>query len=250
MRDRPGTGVDLEGTRAVSFDAVGTLFRLRDPVGVVYGRLARDHGAELPSTAEAEIGDRFEAVFESMPEMAFPGVVERDRPLLERAWWQELVRRVMQPVLEEDGGGTGFDLDGFFDELYALYGTAEAWELYPETGEVLDSLRHRGRRLAVVTNLDSRVADLLEDLGLRGAFSVVVSPATAGAAKPNPVVFVEAARRLELAAGAILHVGDDPEEDVEAPRTAGLRALLLDRSDRHGDAGYPRIPDLDALRLP
>ena len=36
-----------------------------------------------------------------------------------------------------------------------------------------------------------------------------------------------------MAPGAVLHVGDSPRDDYEGARGAGLRAVLLDRDDRH-----------------
>jgi FMN phosphatase YigB (HAD superfamily) len=44
-------------------------------------------------------------------------------------------------------------------------------------------------------------------------------------------------------------VGDSPELDYDAALKAGLKALLLDRDNRHPDAGRARVRSLDALLL-
>jgi FMN phosphatase YigB (HAD superfamily) len=51
-----------------------------------------------------------------------------------------------------------------------------------------------------------------------------------GYAKPDPRAFREVARRLDVGADHILHVGDALETDVRGARAAGWQALLIDRS--------------------
>jgi putative hydrolase of the HAD superfamily len=75
---------------------------------------------------------------------------------------------------------------------------------------------------------------VLERTGLGGLLDGVVTSASAGARKPDPAIFAPA---LELAGcdpEEALHVGDTPEEDVDAARAAGIRVLLVDR-DGGGD---------------
>ena len=51
-----------------------------------------------------------------------------------------------------------------------------------------------------------------------------------GYAKPDPRAFREVARRLDVEANHILHVGDALETDVRGAHAAGWQALLIDRS--------------------
>ena len=55
--------------RAITFDARGTLLRVRFPVGETYAAVARRHGAELSTEA---IQAAFFDVFPGMPPLAFP----------------------------------------------------------------------------------------------------------------------------------------------------------------------------------
>jgi putative hydrolase of the HAD superfamily len=47
-----------------------------------------------------------------------------------------------------------------------------------------------------------------------------------GASKPEPSLFLHAARELGVAPGALVHVGDREENDIEGPHQAGCRAVL------------------------
>jgi putative hydrolase of the HAD superfamily len=54
----------------------------------------------------------------------------------------------------------------------------------------------------------------------------VITSCEVGRAKPDPGIFLEAARRLDVAPSEVLHVGDRWELDVEGARRAGLGAAL------------------------
>jgi len=53
-------------------------------------------------------------------------------------------------------------------------------------------------------------------------------------------------QRLGVAPASLLHVGDDPRADFDGARDAGLRAVLVDRSDATA-ARTPRISMLAEL---
>jgi HAD superfamily hydrolase (TIGR01509 family) len=77
----------------------------------------------------------------------------------------------------------------------------------------------------MVSNFDHRLPAVLEALGLAPLLDVVVLPADAGAAKPDPRIFQLALARLGVAAAEALYVGDDAEDDVAGATAAGLRAV-------------------------
>jgi FMN phosphatase YigB (HAD superfamily) len=64
--------------------------------------------------------------------------------------------------------------------------------------------------------------------------------------KPHPTIFQTALDRVGVGAGEAAMVGDSPAEDVEGARALGLRAILVDRDDRHPDV-EGRVTDLYAL---
>lgn len=217
--------------RAVLFDAGNTLIRVRGSVGDVYAAAARRHGVPAEGAA-------VEAAFREVFGRRRSGfVAEASRPhspARERAWWREVVGEVfgalgLLPELTE-----GFD--AFFGDLYLTFERPEVWEVFPDVLPALDALAGRGLPVAVVSNWDSRLHAVLRGLGLAPRLAFALTSAEFGAEKPHPSLFAEAVRRLGLVPGEVLHVGDLLRDDVEGARSAGLQALLLDRSCPEGSA--------------
>lgn len=107
---------------------------------------------------------------------------------------------------------------------------------YPEASAALIALRGRFR-LALVTNGNTHP----QRLGLEELFAEVVIAFECGLEKPDPGIYELAMERLGAEPDACLHVGDDPDEDIEAARRAGMRAVWVNRDGR---------PWPDSLRQP
>jgi putative hydrolase of the HAD superfamily len=108
-------------------------------------------------------------------------------------------------------------------------------------------LRERGARLAVVSNWDVSLHDVLERTRLRPLLDAVVISAELGAAKPDPAIFRAALERVGATAGSALHVGDSLEADVEGARAAGVEAVLVARDGATAAEGVRVIASLDEL---
>ena len=233
--------IDMRRIRAVFFDAAGTLFDVRGgSLGAIYAAAMERHGASLPAGV---IQERFQEAFAAAPPLAFPGADPRDLPVLERAWWRDLVREVMRPADPFDR----FEL--CFADLFELFRTARGWELAPDTRRVLDVLAAEGRALGVITNFDSRVRDVLRHLGIAPYFRSVILAAEEGVAKPHPGIFRAALRRMRLEEGEAIYVGDDPGNDVEGARAAGMIPVLIDPRGGPFPPGSLRIASLGDLIL-
>jgi len=98
----------------------------------------------------------------------------------------------------------------------------------PEAVELVKALTERKVPVIAITNTARRGStwrDYLRDqVGLE--LSLVLSSSDCGAAKPDPAIFHEAARRTGLPPSEILHVGDSWELDVEGALRAGFGAML------------------------
>lgn len=105
---------------------------------------------------------------------------------------------------------------------------------YPDAPPGLEQLRAQGLKLVCVSNWDCSLGAVLERCGLARLLDGAVSSAQAGARKPDPAIFAPALELAGCEPGEAVHVGDTPEEDVEAARAAGIRPLLIDR-DGGGD---------------
>ena len=120
---------------------------------------------------------------------------------------------------------------------------AIAYRAFADAAPALQRLREAGLRIAVVSNWDVSLHDALELTGLAPLAHAVLSSAEVGAEKPARTIFEAAAARLEMPVERLLHVGDDPEVDVDGARKAGLYAVLVDR----GGGPARRSPRIAAL---
>ncbi|HEV8306086.1 MAG TPA: HAD-IA family hydrolase [Methylomirabilota bacterium] len=116
----------------------------------------------------------------------------------------------------------------------------------PEAPMVLEGLRRRGLRLAVVSNSNGTVADILRAVGLAGHLDAVVDSGIVGIEKPHPKIFEYAAAALDVRPDEAIHVGDLYSVDVLGARAAGCHAILLDPAGAWRDVDCPTAPDLSA----
>ena len=97
-------------------------------------------------------------------------------------------------------------------------------EIFADVAPALARLRRR----YALASLSNGNADLAR-IGLGRVFSVSLNAGEIGAAKPQRRCFERLAQELQLAAGEIAYVGDDPQLDVAAARAAGLRTVWMNR---------------------
>ncbi len=227
---------------AVTFDAVGTLFHLRAPLGEIYLERARRYGLESsdPDLAR-KLTESFRRGFRSQGPLAFPNQPADRIPALERAWWKRVVTATFGPYHRP------LDFEAFFEDLYEMFRTAEGWRLDPDAVRVLEALRDAGMKIGLVTNYDSRVLDVLESLGIRRLFDAVTVSTLVGTAKPDPLIFEKSCAALSCDPAQTVHVGDDYEDDLQGASQAGLHAFLYDPGGRYRDQNLPRICKLAEL---
>jgi putative hydrolase of the HAD superfamily len=98
--------------------------------------------------------------------------------------------------------------------------------------EVLDALRARGLRTAIVSNTPwGSSAELwLEELhrhALLERLDAVTFCVEVGWRKPHPAPFLRTLKKLAIEPCDAVFVGDDPRWDVEGPLRAGIRPILV-----------------------
>ena len=219
--------------QAVTFDVTQTLIHAPH-LGEIYSEVLRRHRVDVdPPEARRLVGE----VWQEFACSAGPG---RDRfathPEGERGWWRRFLERMCEhleaPVPSRFAAA----------ELFHRFGTAAAWEVYPEVPEVLEALTTQGLRLGVVSNWDHRLPAVLEELGLARFFGSLTYSQKVGVEKPDSQIFLQALAELEVEPAAAVHVGNSPLEDVEGAVAAGLSALHLVRRGPGGD-----LRDLSSL---
>jgi HAD superfamily hydrolase (TIGR01549 family) len=106
------------------------------------------------------------------------------------------------------------------------------YELYPDTIEFLALCEARNIDLAVVSNHDWVLPDVLSYLGIAKYFKVVVTSARVGVRKPHPLIFNKALRELDLESDQVFMIGDSMEDDIGGAKSAGIDGVLIDRASR------------------
>lgn len=123
------------------------------------------------------------------------------------------------------------------------------WRRVPQgLSENLEQARARGLRLAVVSNSEGKLSELLARLSLDHHFELVIDSALEGVRKPDPEIFRRALTRLKIAPEAALYAGDIPEVDVVGARSASIDAVLIDTYDHYPEyRDAPRFSSVVAL---
>ena len=216
-----------EHIRAVSFDVGGTLIEPWPSVGHIYAEVAARHGVSAPAE---ELNRGFAASWRARGDFGYT-----------QGEWFALVRQTF--------GERAAQLpEAFFPAVYRRFAEADAWRIHDDVLPVLDHLTSRGMPLAVVSNWDERLHELLAALRLRSYFDTVIVSCDVGFTKPSPVPFELALRRLGVPAGALLHIGDSSREDVAGAESAGAKALLVERTGAASISGGIRsLRELEAL---
>lgn len=142
------------------------------------------------------------------------------------------------------------------DELLAYYEAlhrdwAKTIALSQHAHALLEALRKRGLKLAVVSNVGTPgrlVRELLDAQGLTERVDAVVLSCEVGKRKPHPAIFERALEELGVEAGETLHVGDRLYHDVGGAAALGMTTVqaLWFRADEDGENVRP---DFEAFTM-
>jgi putative hydrolase of the HAD superfamily len=216
----------MQQPKVIFLDAVGTLFGVRGSVGQVYSAIAHQFGVEV--SAEP-LNKAFFQAFAACEPPVFPGAAPEEIPECEFEWWRVIALRTFQQagVLHQF-----IDFTEFFDTLYNHFATAEPWFIYPDVLPALEQWRRIGIQLGVLSNFDSRLYFVLKALKLEEFFTSITISSQAGVAKPDPKIFAIALEKHHCQPQDAWHIGDSLKEDYQGAKAAGLRAILLERTEQ------------------
>jgi putative hydrolase of the HAD superfamily len=208
--------------RAVLFDMGGTLedlshddaLRLDATRGIqaILSTYGLDPGLAIP--------DLYPTILAGLKKyQAWRNISEIELPS-EQIWSEYVLANLGLPV--ERLAAIGEELGVYYDTHF------HRRTLRPEARPLLDALRQRGIRLGVISNILSRgaVPISLTRYDLLDYFEVVLTSASFGSRKPNPRIFLEATRRLNLLPNDCAYVGDTVSRDVIGARRAGYRLAI------------------------
>jgi phosphoglycolate phosphatase len=159
-----------------------------------------------------------------------------------------LVKRGLSNNLVPDNfdGGPGASL---FDKALPIFiesyreNACKHSQLYAGVREGLDYLTSNHFKLGCVTNKISQFTNtILETLGIKDAFGIVISGDTLTKKKPDPMPLLHAAKHFAVSPGKSLMVGDSVN-DVQAARAAGFQVLCVSYGYNLGQDIHLANPD-------
>src|SRR5262245_7637375 len=213
----------IASLRAVTFDVGGTLLEPWPSVGQVYATVAGEHGfANLqPEILNRRFADAWQA--------------KKDFNHSQAAW---------RKVVDATFTGLVTDTETFFPELYKRFGQAASWRMFDDVVPCLERLKQRGLMIGIISNWDERLRPLLEALRLAQSFDTIVISCEHGCCKPSHQIFGRARDLLALPPSAVLHVGDNVEDDFAGARAVGFNVLLLNRDGKTAGSEIASLRDL------
>jgi putative hydrolase of the HAD superfamily len=215
--------------RAVLFDVDFTLCRPGPELSADrYARIAARHGVTLDPSQ-----------YDDAREAAVLNLKRHPELLHDESIWHRFTEEIFVGM-----GGPQAIASECATEIEEGWGVSENFELFEDVLPVLEELRRAGLRIAVVSNgirdLNAFVAHHRLDV------DAIVDSRSHGRVKPHPTIFQAALAALAVAPEDAVMVGDSVEEDIEGARALGMRAILIDREDRHPDLDE-RLTDLYGL---
>ena len=199
--------------RAVTFDADGTLW---DFTTAMWGGLIA--AVDAFESARPDLRGRLHASdLQAVRDRLAEKIDHRTETL------SALRRRSFRVALEELGVSDA----PLVEELATCYfrHRYDDLRLFDDASAMIARLSDR-YVLGLITNGNSD----LDGSRLPGVFAFRLVADSIGIRKPDPRMFTMAAAAVPCRPAELVHVGDDLDKDVTAPRAAGARGVLLDRA--------------------
>jgi putative hydrolase of the HAD superfamily len=215
--------------RAVLFDVDFTLCRPGPELSPErYARIAARHGVTLDTNR-----------YDDAREAAVLNLKRHPELLHDESIWHRFTEEIFIGM----GGPEAISSD-CATEIERGWEVSENFELFEDALPVLGELRAARLLIGVVSN---GIRDLTEFVAHhRLEVDAIVDSRSHGRVKPHPTIFQAVLDLLAVDAVDAVMVGDSLEEDVEGARALGMRAILIDREERHPDV-EERLTDLYGL---
>lgn len=161
---------------------------------------------------------------------------------LTEADWMDCVGRKSFEVIRELHAEHGFKQTPESVEQAKVAGYRQlvrepgALQLMPGLHEAVAASRSAGLKIAIASSSVRRdIAIIVEITGLEGVFDVITAGDEVTVGKPDPAIFLEAARRLGVAPQTCLVLEDSPH-GITAARAAGMFSVAVpNRFTAHQD---------------
>jgi putative hydrolase of the HAD superfamily len=146
-----------------------------------------------------------------------------------KAGWSAFMKRLLDhAVLPADRAV----IDDLVDWLWTEQPAKNLWRR-PVHGmfELVRDLAVASIPVAIVSNSEGRLAELVAEIDPDGCFGVIADSGKLGFEKPDPRIFQFAAERIGVETRDLVHVGDAWETDVRGALDVGARAVWFAPSE-------------------
>lgn len=128
------------------------------------------------------------------------------------------------------------------DRVKHIWTTTRPW-----VSTTIQQLRKQGYQMALISNSDGRVEQILIDMDLREYFEIVIDSFVVGVEKPDTRIFELALSKLKWNPAETIYIGDIFYIDVWGANQAGLGAIHLDSMGLYSDWRGVRITSINEL---
>ncbi len=120
--------------------------------------------------------------------------------------------------------------------------------------ETVIELYNRGYVMGLISNVitEREIPEWMEADGITKYFKSVVLSSVFGKRKPDPAIYLEAAKRAEVPVERCVYVGDNFARDVEGTRNSGFGMIIImpDPADKDVIPTPEQTPDIIIHSLP
>ncbi|MFM1842182.1 MAG: hypothetical protein RLZZ490_918 [Cyanobacteriota bacterium] len=209
--------------QVIFFDAMGTLFGLKQSVGEIYAAIAKDHQVTVNVD---QLNQTFYQAFKTAPPLAFGDLPATELAQKEFDWWHNLAQTVFAKL---EVLSYFQDFDTYFKDLYHYFLTPDPWWIYPDVLPLLAACRTAQIPISVISNFDSRLLEILNLLNLTPYFQQVFISSQCLTAKPDRQIFQQALDHHQISPDHAWHIGDSHREDYLGAQGVGMTAFLIER---------------------
>lgn len=218
--------------QAVLFDLGQTLLEYPGNTHEFWRGYLEERLADMRGALEdmgLQVGETADAFVDRAMDVVWP---ERKINMSGKSWhFPERMRALLSAYGRESC--TESECEALTDSFYRPIGRAT--RRYPETLEVLRTLREHDIPMAIISNAPWDVPGWLLRADMRrweieGFFDAFVMSGDVPWRKPSPEFMWAAARELGVAAEACLVIGDSLKADIAGARAAGMRSAWVNRS--------------------
>jgi HAD superfamily hydrolase (TIGR01549 family) len=134
-----------------------------------------------------------------------------------------------------------------FTQLYL-----DAWNTgvtyYPHIKPFIKKLK-KNYSLSIISNTNYAllVKNNLEKMGIYNDFDLIITSVEHGTMKPNPEIFHDTLKKLQVNPANAMHIGDNYTDDYLAAIDAGMKSLLIDVEKKYVGNVTSRVDSLFAI---